>query len=111
MQPKVITLPFVQARQHFHTYGFSDDEIVAIMTTLIMIWRSSELIEDITKEYIFTELDLDELTAQAFWSMAGNEILAMANTVRNLAVRSQLIRWVVHPYTLLLEVDHETNYP
>lgn len=111
MNHKVITLPFIQVRQHFQTYGFTNDEITSIMTTLVMIWRSNELVEDITREYVFTELDLDELTAQALWSAVSIELVGLANTIRTLAVCGQLIRWVVHPFTLLLEVQNEANYP
>lgn len=111
MKHKTVTLPYLTLRAHFKLYGFTDDEITSVMTTLIMLWRVNELVEDITKEYIFTELDLDELTAQMFWNAACLDLLSLANSIRNLAVRGQLIRWVIYPYTILLELDSEANYP
>jgi len=108
---KTVTLPYLTLRAQFKLFGFTDDEITSVMTTLVMLWRANELYEDITKEYVFTELDLDELSAQMLWNAVSLDMLAIAGSIRTLAGRGQLIRWVVYPYTILLEISHEANYP
>lgn len=104
-----VSIPIPLVRAHFQTAGFTDEMIATVLATLILIWRANDLVEDITRETIFTELDLDELMAQMLWSAVGRELTNVAQQIRNFAVQGRLIRWVVHPFAILLELEDEID--
>lgn len=107
MPPEVVTHPISGLYQAFNKAGFDEHAFVTVLTGLIMVWRSNDLVEDLTREVIFSELDLDELSAQLFWNSVGSELTTVATLVRNFALQGKLIRWVVYPHTLLLELESE----
>lgn len=93
-------------RHQFEAAGFDTHAFVTVLTGLITIWRSNDLLEDITKEVIFNELDLEELQAQVLWNATQQHLMTIAIRIRNLALAGRLIRWSVYPHSILLEVEH-----
>lgn len=107
MSSEILTHPLGALRHAFESAGFDEHAFITVITGLIMVWRSNDLVEDLTREVIFSELDLDELSAQLFWNNVGSELTTVATLIRNFALQGKLIRWVVYPHTLLLELDSE----
>lgn len=107
MTTALVTVPLGSIQAKFDQAGFSTHAFVTILTGLIMIWRSNDFISHITHEVVFTELDLDTLSAQMLWNNVGTELVEVGNTVRNYAQTNKLVRWTTLPHTLLLEIETE----
>ena len=105
------TIQFPAMRQKFKVYDFTDPEIEAIIAGLITLWRHNKLFEDITREVIFSELDLDEITAQLLWNDISYDIILVAQQIRTYSLQNRLIRWVTYSYAIMLELDNEDVYP
>jgi hypothetical protein len=89
------------------------NQMVAILSGLLWVWKLNEFHADLTIEYIFTELDLDPLAAQMLILEAGPYMTELGNVVRAYALSGRLIRWNVTPYVILLELDDDSKdvYP
>lgn len=110
IKTKMIVIPIPKLRNDFTSMGFSDNEIVSILLSMFTIWRVNELVEDITREIVFTELDLDELHATMFWNVVETELVCLANKVRHLSLCNQLHRWVIKSRFILMEI-YENDDP
>lgn len=106
-----MSLPIYDIPKHFKELDFTTKEMMDILFGLIYIWRHSELVEDITNEFIFSELDLDPLIAQVLILSIGPKLTAIGNAIRDLALTGRLVTWKVTPYLILLELEHEDLYP
>lgn len=107
---KIVTLVYPFTRGVFNRHGFTDDEVAVIITTMVTIWRCNDLIEDLTREIVFSELELDELTAQLLWNECGVELTTTGQSIRTFSLNAQLIRWVVHANGILLELEDENTH-
>lgn len=105
------TIQFPAMKQKFKAYDFTETEIEAIIAGLVTLWRHNELFEDITREVIFSELDLDEITAQSLWNDISIEIVNIAAQIRCYSTQGRLIRWVTFSYAIMLELEDENVYP
>lgn len=105
------TIQFPAMKQKFKAYGFTEAEIETIVAGLVTLWRCNELFEDITREVIFSELDLDEITAQSLWNDVCVEIIDVAAQIRSYSTRGVLIRWVSFSYAVMLELEDENVLP
>lgn len=88
-------------------------QMIAILSGLLWVWKLNEFHADLTIEYIFTELDLDPLVAQMLILEAGPYMTELGNIVRAYALSGRLIRWNVNAYVILLELDDDSKdvYP
>jgi hypothetical protein len=90
---------------YFHQCGFTDAETKTILSMMMQLWRCNDHNYDLTCEFIRTEIDLDELTAQTFIVLCINELYEIAEQVRAIALTGKLQRWTVCDYVILLELD------
>lgn len=90
---------------YFHQAGFTAAETKTILSMMMQLWRCNDHNYDLTCEFIRTEIDLDEMTAQLFIVLCINELYAIAEHVRALALTGKLQRWIVCDHVILLELD------
>lgn len=107
----VTTIPLVKVYEAFKQYGFLEDEVTNILIGLVMIWRVNEHVDEITKEVIFTECDLDELNAQMLWNLIGTELVSVASLFRQMHSDHVVLRWAIHTYNIILELQNEEPNP
>lgn len=108
---RMMSVPLQDIPKHFKALDFTTKEMLDILFGLVYVWRHSELIEDITNEYIFSELDLDPLAAQMLILNIGPKLSAIGTCIRDYSLAGRLISWKVKPYLILLELEHEDLYP
>lgn len=101
---KAQTIPLVNVYEAFQQHGFTEDEITNILIGMVMIWQVNEPINEITKEVVFTECDMDELNAQLLWNAIGNELVRVAYLFRDVRNSQVLLRWSIQVRNIILEL-------
>lgn len=82
-----------------------------ILTGLIYLWKYNYLYEEITSEFILTELDLEPLAAQILLLEIGSYLNEVGNCIRQYVTQGRLISWNVQHYIILLEIENEIIQP
>lgn len=108
---KVATIPCYTLNFAFKKAGFTDHEFMSVMETMIMVWRVNDFNPDLTRELVFNDLDMHELSAQMLWLNIYQEVTLVSNQIRELSLQSRLISWQVHPHNILLELEDEAFDP
>ena len=85
--------------------GYTQDEVVTIITNLLPYWVYNDFIYDITAEFIRSEMDLDTLTAETFLLEVGRPLAEIGEMIRQMHLNSSLIRWSVRDYVIVLEMN------
>ncbi|MNM27100.1 hypothetical protein D3C81_375840 [compost metagenome] len=107
---KVATIPCYALNNAFKQAGFTDHEFMSVMETMIMVWRVNDFNQDLTRELVFNDLDMHELSAQHLWLAIYGEVMIVSNQIRELCLQSRLISWKVGPYNILLELEDEAFF-
>lgn len=108
---KVATIPCYRLNHAFKKAGFTDHEFMSVMETMIMVWRVNDFNSDLTRDMVFNDLDMHELSAQMLWLDIYTESTLVSDQIRNLCLQSRLISWQVRPYNILLELEDEAFDP
>lgn len=85
--------------------GYSYDETHAILSQLVVLWRSNDYIYDVTVEFIRSEMELDSVTAEMLIVQASESLEAIGNEIREFAKSGRLYRWMIRDHCILLELD------
>lgn len=104
---KIQSVSLGQIPDYFHQCGFTTAETNTILSMMVQLWRLNDLHYDLTCEFIRTEIDLDEMTAQLFIVLCISELVTIATLIREAALTGRLQRWYINEYVILLEFDDE----
>lgn len=104
---RIVTIPLGKLPKSFLRMDIDQNQMIAILSGLLWVWKLNDFHTDLTIEYIFTELDLDPLVAQMLILEAGPYMTELGNIVRAYALSGRLIRWNVNAYVILLELDDD----
>lgn len=107
---KLATIPCYRLNHAFKKAGFTEHEFMSVMETMIMVWRVNDFNQDLTRELVFNDLDMHELSAQVLWLDIYSEVMLVSDQIRNLCLQSRLISWKVTPYSILLELEDEAFF-
>jgi len=93
----------------FGSRGFHPNETCNLVTLIMGVCRYNEepYIPGMIAEFIRTEMDLDPLHAQILILDALETLVDVGMQFRRVAATGYLQRYVVHPHTILLEVDDD----
>lgn len=105
------TIPLALVNRCFTNAGLKPEQTYSVIATLVHIWRMNDHNEGMTRELIFNELELDELTAQTLWNTLQQPLLAISQQIRELALAGRLVSWKVLPLTIILEIEYENLVP
>lgn len=108
---RYVTIPLGKIPAAFERAGFTQQETADIVTGLVYLWKYNYLYEEITDEFILTELDLEPLAARIFLLEAGGYLNEVASYVRHYVSEARVMSWNVRPFLIRLELEDEHVYP
>lgn len=102
---KTITVDITDVQAAFKKRDYTVEQVACILTGLVSIWRVNDLIPDITREAVMSELEDDDLTASFLWNEVGASLTRTGQYVRDLSLKHIIIRWSVTPFAIMLEYE------
>lgn len=108
---RYVTIPLNSIPTAFKRADFTPKEMADILTGLIYLWKYNYLYEEITVEFILTELDLEPLAAQILILEIGAYLTEIGNCVRMYVTQGRLVSWSVQHYIIILEIEDEIIQP
>lgn len=108
---RFVTIPLGKIPAAFERAGFTEKETIDIVTGLVYLWKYNYLYEEITDEFILTELDLEPLAARVFLLEAGGYLNQVGEYVRHYVGQGRIMSWNVRPFLIRLELENEHIHP
>lgn len=103
----VKTLPLGNLTAIFTNFGYSEAQRMAILSTMVYLWRVNDSNYSLTEQFIKTEMDLDEVTASMFCNAALYYLNDLAVQIRELTLSGSLLRWLVTEHVIILELNND----
>jgi len=91
----------------FDKCGFSEEKMLATLTVMVSYWIKNDPDSDITAEFIQSEMDMEPFATHTMIREGLRQLNETAWFARDSFLTGRLIRYTVHPHTILLEMDDE----
>jgi len=104
---KRVTLPMGTLPVIFEKCGFNIQETTFVISSMIGYWAHNDHNYDVTAEFIRSELDLNDLSAQVLINEAMPQLMEMATQIRQLQLAGSLYRWNVLAYAVVVEIEDD----
>lgn len=104
---KRVTLPMGTLPALFDKCGFNIQETTFIISTMIGYWVYNDHNYDVTAEFIRSELELNDLSAQVLINEAMPQLMEMAQQIRQLQLAGVLYRWNVLAFAVVVEIEDD----